>query len=198
MFKNLIKNYNNFMSAETKKHSAARFTLLTSILVIYILYAVHKYGTSNGLLITALSWSFFIFCTPIADAGFIVAFPTRLLFNIRMIYTQIATYFIAILFIALAFIKGTNIFSKTILLKLFYAIISTPAYWLILILSFIGTMLSIYFGDELLDVTKFSQTKKYQKHASKYHLLATATVILFTIIIYDFLIKSMGINIPLF
>ena len=197
MFEEIAKKYTNFMKSETKKHSTIRFIALISILFGYIAYAMYKYGTSNGLFITALSWSFFIFCTPIADAGFLVAFPTRLLFKIRMIYTQIGAYLIAILFVGVAFIRDTSLFSKTILLRLFYAIITTPIYWIILILSFVGTILSIYFGDELLDVAKFDQAKKYQKHISKYKLLATITTIIMTIIIYDFLIKSMNISIPL-
>ncbi len=198
MFEQISERYHKFMKEETKENSALRFTTLILIVVVYGVYAMHKYGTSNGLFITALSWSFFIFCTPIADAGFLVAFPTRILFKIRMIYTQLAAYLVAIIFVAVAFVRYTKLFSKTILLKLFYAILTTPYYWIILILSFVGTILSIYFGDELLDVAKFSQAKKFQKHVSKYNLLATATIILLTIIIYDFLIKSMGINIPLF
>jgi hypothetical protein len=128
MLEKTIKNYYAFMNAETKKHSALRFVLLLIILIGYIIYAIHKYGTSNGLLVTALSWSFFIFCTPIADAGFLVAFPTRILLKVRMIYTQIIAYFVATLFVAFAFMRDKSIFSKTILLKLFYAIMITPQY----------------------------------------------------------------------
>jgi hypothetical protein len=72
-----------------KKHSSfARFMVLVAVLVGYLLFAVHQFGLSNGILVAALSWSFFVFCTPIADAGFMLDFPIRLITGLRMLVIE--------------------------------------------------------------------------------------------------------------
>ena len=45
-----------------KKHSSfAKFMVLVAVLVGYLLFAVHQFGLSNGILVAVLSWSFFVF-----------------------------------------------------------------------------------------------------------------------------------------
>ncbi len=167
-------------------------------IVVYFFYVSLKFGAGNGFLITLLTWSFFVLCTPIADAGFILALPARLFFGLRMIYTQIIVYFIAIGINLFSLAHLNYLYNNTLVLKLFRQILTTSwPDWLIIFLSLIGTFLSIYFGDELLDVSKHSQRHKYHKHMNKYHLIVIAFIVILTIIVYNFLLKQIGINIPL-
>ena len=55
-----------------------------------------KYDASTGFGISLLTWSFFVLCTPVADGGFILAFPIRLLFKIKMSLTQSVLWFVAV------------------------------------------------------------------------------------------------------
>ena len=187
-----------FFECETRKHSSFRYILLFLILVSYFIYAIDKFGTSNGILVTILTWSFFVFSTPIADAGFIVAFPTRLLLKVRMIYSQIAVFFIAGIINIFVLAQNPGIYNTTFILKLFYKILTNPyPFWGIIILSAIGTFFSIYFGDELIDVTKHKDRIKYHKHLNKYKFILFLFVIVITIVLYNFLLNNLGINIPL-
>ncbi len=188
----------SFLKYETRKHSSLRYILLFIILISYFVYAINQYGASKGILVTILTWSFFVFSTPIADAGFIVAFPTRLLFKVRMIYSQIAVFFIAGIINAFILIQNPHIYNSTFILKLFYKILTNPyPFWGIIILSAIGTFFSIYFGDELIDVTSHKDRKKYHKHLNKYKIIIFLFLIAMTIILYNFLLTNLGIKIPL-
>lgn len=148
---------------------------------------------------TILTWSFFVFCTPIADAGFILAFPVRLLAGIRMLYTQIASYIIAFFIVMLTLAYSSEIYQTTLILKLFNTILLNPyPYWIIMLLSLAGTLFSIYFGDELIDVARHKDRKKYHRHLNKYKIILTLFIIAATVTIYYFLLNQMGINIPLY
>ncbi len=186
-------------TTETGKHAFVKFLYVLLIFLIYALFVISKYGAEQGIAIAALTWSFFVFCTPIADAGFLLAFPIRLITGTRMLYVQLFAYLIAFLIVLVSFLYFPAFFEKTLILKLFKLIILTPIpYWSILILSFIGTLASIYFGDELMDVTKHIHRKKYHKHALKYEFVLTLGIILLTIALYKVLIDQFSINIDLF
>jgi len=187
-----------FFECETRKHSSLRYILLFLILISYFIYSIDKFGTSNGILVTILTWTFFVFSTPIADAGFIVAFPTRLLFKVRMIYSQIAVFIIAGIINIFMLIQNPNIYNTTFILKLFHKILVNPyPFWGIIILSAVGTFFSIYFGDELIDVTSHKDRTKYHKHLNKYKFIVFLFVIAITIILYNFLLNNLGIKLPL-
>jgi H+/Cl- antiporter ClcA len=193
-----LKIYINSPFLLTKRHSLLRFIGLFLIIVAYFIYVSIKLGTKTGLFVTALTWSFFIFCTPIADAGFLVAFPTRILIGVRMMYTQIIAFFVAFFLDLFAFLTKPEIFNKTFLLKLFYQIITHPfPLWGIIILSLFGTLLSIYFGDELIDVAKHKERKKYHKHGKKLKLILTIFLVAGILVLYKFLLKFVGLKIPL-
>ena len=42
---------------------------------LYFVYLVYEYGIEDGGMVTLLTWSFFVLCTPVADAGFLLDFP---------------------------------------------------------------------------------------------------------------------------
>ncbi len=187
-----------YLTHETKKHSLIKFIGLVVIVILYLVFMSMKLGTGTGIFVTIMTWTFFIFCTPIADAGFLLAFPIRLLTGFRMMYTQLLSFVLAGAINLYAFFVVPSIYGKTILLKLFHQILAHPfPFWGIILLSLIGTLFSIYFGDELVDVAHHSQRKKYQKHLNKYQIIVFLFVIGITIILYNFLLKNLGVNIPL-
>lgn len=183
---------------DTKRGSLIRFILLMLIVLLYLFFVTRKFGAGNGFFIAILTWSFFVFCTPVADAGFLVGFPTRLLFNVRMLHSQIGVWLVALLLNLYAFFLRPDLYHNTLILKLFHHILEQPfPYWSIILISGVGTFLSIYFGDELLDVAAHAKRKKYHKHWSKYRIIVLVFLFIFVVILYDFLLTKMGVNIHL-
>ena len=72
-----------------------KFLLLLMLMVSYFAYLSYEYDLLTGGIAALLTWSFFVLCTPIADAGFLLDFPLRLLFGIRMIWSEMAVWGIA-------------------------------------------------------------------------------------------------------
>ena len=72
-----------------------KFLLLCFILSSYFGYLTYEYDLLTGGIAALITWSFFVLCTPIADAGFLLDFPLRLLFGIRMIFSEIVVWAIA-------------------------------------------------------------------------------------------------------
>ncbi len=180
----------------TKKHSLLRFIGLIIVISSYFVFVSIKMGAENGIWVTILTWTFFVFCTPIADAGFILAFPIRLLTGFRMMYTQLLAFVLAFFINIYTFFFAPAIYNKTIILKLFHQILSQAfPFWGIIILSLIGTLFSIYFSDELIDVSSHEERKKYHKHLNTYQSIIFIFIIAITIILYNFLLKQLGVNI---
>ena len=188
----------NLSKHKTKRHSLYKFLGLIGIVVFYFIFISIKLGTQDGVFVTILTWSFFIFCTPIADAGFLLAFPVRILMGIRMMYTQLFSFVLAFFISIYTFFFTPEIYSKTVILTLFHDILSKPfPFWGIIILSLIGTIYSIYFGDEMIDVSSNKQRKKYHKHLNSYQIVVSVFVISITITLYYLLLKQLGVSIPL-
>ena len=127
-----------------------------------------------------------------------VGFPLRIFSKVRMLHSQIAVWIIATFLNLYAFFFNPDIYHNTLILKLFHHILVQPfPYWIIIIISAIGTYLSVYFGDELLDVTTHKNREKYHKHMNKYQFITFVFLISIVVVIYDFLLKKMGITIHL-
>lgn len=174
-----------------------KFIILLLILVIYTFLMIEKYGIENGPIVSILTWSFFVFCTPIADAGFLIDFPIRLLTKVKMIYSEIIVWVVAFIITLSSYLFNPTIFDTTIILKLFYQIITNLfPYGIIIILSAIGTFLSVYFGEEILDESiNELKKKKRKKHMFKYKYLYFILIIVVIIIVYYYLLSSLGISI---
>ncbi len=180
---------------KTKRHVLKRFLFLLFFLIIYFAFISYKYGFSNGLLVTAITWSFFVLCTPIADAGFLLDFPIRLITKIKMIYSEVLVWIIAFSLNIYSYFFNFQIYKTTKLLEIFYVILSNPLpFWSIIIISMIGTFLSVFFGDELLDVAHHYQREKYHKHKEKHHLTILIFIIILTIFLYYYLIKKLNLQ----
>lgn len=183
------------------EHPFTKFLLVFFFFLIYILFTVRRFGFGEGLLIGLLTWSFAVFCTPIVGAGLLLDFPLRLITGIRMLYSEILVWMIAFSLNLFAFITAPSIYDKTIFLSLFKKIIIQPfPFWGIIILSGIGTFFSVYFGDELLDISfkKLKIRRKYGKHKNKYRLIMLISIITLVVVLYWLLLRELNVNIPLF
>lgn len=183
---------------ETKREIMTKFLLVSGIFLAYLLFISAKYGIRQGFLVSALTWSFFVLCTPVADAGLLLDLPLRLITRIRMVFLEILVWIVAISLNLYAFFLYPEIYGKTKLLMLFGHIIESPLpFWSIILISAIGTFVSIRFGDELLDKAKHRQRSLYRSDQGRYRLILMAGIFVGTFILYDFLLKELGIEVPL-
>lgn len=182
---------------KTKNDNIKRFFLVLAVLVIYLGYTVHEYGIGQGLSVTALTWAFFVFATPIADAGFLIAFPVRLITGIRMLYTQIGVWTTGIILVVSYLILSPAAFDRTSLLQLFHEILVTP--WplgLIIVLSTIGTYISIVFDDNVIDIAKAKNKKKHFK-SIRSRLYYMVFIFIATFALYAFLLRTTDTHIAI-
>lgn len=178
-----------------KREQFIRYLLLLGVLLAYFGYLSWEYGFASGGAVAALTWSFFVLCTPIADAGFLLDFPVRLITGLRMLYSEIMVWCLAfgINFMALNLFPDS--YEKTALTRLFHEILTTPwPYWGIVALCAAGTFLSVIFGDEIFDVTAHKDRDKLHKHGFLYQLIAMVAFFALIVGAYYHLITSLGIE----
>lgn len=182
---------------ETHVETLLKFIALALILVAYFIYMSWKYDAATGFAVALLTWSFFVLCTPVADGGFILAFPIRLLFGIKMAITQVVLWFIALAINIFMLVSAPSAYDLTFLTRLLKHILTVPyPYWFILILSAVGTLLSIYFGDEMMDVTAHKNRALHHRHGLKYRAVTAAGLGVLTVVSYYFLLDSLNISLP--
>ena len=182
---------------ETKRSALKKFILLLGIIVAYFGFMSYKYGMQDGLAVTILTWSFFVFCTPIADAGFLIDFPVRLLTRLRMIQSEMGVWITATAINIYSLSFTPSVYETNSLLKAFHYILLHPfPMWFIIILSAAGTFFSVYFGDELMDTIHHKDRVKYKQHKHKHRIIIIAFIAIGIIISYGYLIKQLGISIP--
>lgn len=186
---------------EIYSNKFTKFILLVLILFVYTLLMSLKYGLEAGPLVSFTTWSFFVFCTPIADAGFLIDFPVRLLTGFRMFFTEIIVWIIGAVITSYALFFKPEIFNDTIILKLYYQIITNLfPYGIIIILSAIGTFFSIHFGDEIYDlsVNTINREKDESKKKNKIlEILFFIILIVIILLLYYVILKKLNISINL-
>jgi len=171
-----------------------KFILLLLILTGYFGYLSYEFGLLTGGVASILTWTFFVLCTPVADAGFLLDFPLRLLFGIRMVISEIVVWVVAIAINAFFLILSPDYYQTTIVTKILHKIITVPfPYWLVILLSGLGTFLSIRFGDELIDVIQHRDRAFFHSHHFKHELILFA---FFLMILYGYfnLVTAVGIE----
>jgi len=191
-------HHKEMLKHETKKHVLFKFLLVLLVFVGYFAFIATEYGLEDGFFVTALTWSFFVLCTPVADAGFLLDFPFRLITHIRMLFSEMIVWMIAIILNFYAFFVNPSIYEKTELLLLFKHILNQPfPFWAIIIVSAVGTFMSVQFGDELMDKVKHKDRTLYNKHKHKYKFWGMVFIVILSIILYDFLLKKLGVELPI-
>ncbi|WP_438969897.1 hypothetical protein [Methylophaga sp.] len=177
-----------------KKQLLYKFLLLSLTILGYFAYLSVEYNVITGGIASLLTWSFFVLCTPIADAGFLLDFPLRLLFGIRMFISEVVVWGVAITINIIAFAYFSEFYETTAITRLMLAILTTPyPYWSVIVLSGVGTFLSIRFADEIMDVVHHRDRKFFHRHGYKHEII----IILFFILVflgYYKLIASLGID----
>jgi len=185
----------NKTSTPPKKQVVYKFLLLCVLMLAYFSYLTFQYDAVTGGVASALTWSFFVLCTPIADAGFLLDFPLRLIFGIRMLISEIAVWVLAITINILSFAYFSDYYQTTSLTKLLHAILTTPyPYWAIILLSGTGTFLSIQFADELMDVIHHRDREFFHRHGFKHEIIIIVFFALVLVAYYQ-LIASLGIEV---
>ena len=171
----------------------AKYLLLCAVLLGYFGYLQHSYGLATGGMAAALTWSFFVLCTPVADAGFLVAFPLRLLFNVRMVWSEAVVTIVAIAIDIAALLWRPEAYATTLLTRLLHRILVQPyPYWIILILAGVGTYVSLFFGDAMVDALHQKHGKKYGRHWYAIGLMVVLYVAVFAV--YTLIVKQMGLR----
>jgi hypothetical protein len=189
-----MKKSNTQSESQPKKQLIYKFLLLCLVLTGYFFYLSLQYDVMTGGIASVLTWSFFVLCTPVADAGFLLDFPLRLLFGIRMLISEIVVWALAIAANVLSLLYFSEFYETTTLTRLLHAILTTPnPYWSVILLSGIGTFLSIQFADELMDVIRHGDRKFFHRHGYKHELLIMAFFVIVFIGYYQ-LIASLGID----
>ncbi len=182
---------------ETHSEAIFKFVALISIVLAYFLYMSWKYGASAGFGVSILTWSFFVLCTPVADGGFILAFPIRLLFKIKMSVTQAVLWFVAVGINIYFITTSPESYDIAFITKLLKHILTEPyPYWSILIISALGTFLSIYFGDEMMDVASHKEREASHRHGAKYRSLIVLGLGVLTVVAYYYLLSSLNVVLP--
>jgi len=179
----------------THKETFLKFIGLLAVLLGYFFYLSTRFDLVTSGYVAAITWSFFVLCTPVADAGFLLDFPLRLLFGVRMFVVEIGVWVLALAINVVAILLAPEIYSATAITGLLYQILSQPwPYWGLIMISATGTFLSIYFGDEMLDVFHHHERTKYHAHRLKYRMLALAGVIGLSVISYYYLLANSGLD----
>lgn len=190
-----MKLKNSFLNS-TKGQVLFKFLAILLLFIAYFSYLSIEFDILTGGLVAILTWSFFVLATPVADAGFLLDFPLRLICGVRMLTSEIFVWIVAILINIFALIYGPQYYQTTFLTSLLQKIITTPyPYWSIIIVSGIGTFLSIKFGDELMDVVSHKKRRFHHKHSFKYEIILFITVFGLVIIGYYHLLESVGISV---
>lgn len=180
-----------------KREGLYKFLLLLVVLVVYFFYLSREYGFAAGGLAAALTWSFFVLCTPVADAGFLLDFPVRLITGLRMFTCEILVWCIAITLNLSTLYFSPQSYESTFLTSLLHKILTNPwPYWSIIVLCAGGTFLSVKFGDEMMDVVAHKDRAYHHRHGFKYQLIALAAFVLLIIWAYYHLITTLGVEIP--
>lgn len=182
------------IAPKLSKQVFVKFALLLALFGGYFAYLSYEFDLLTGGVSSLLTWSFFVLCTPVADAGFLLDLPLRLLFGIRMIISEVAVWIVAIFINVGTLLLVPFYYETTLITKLLKQIIITPyPYWGVIGLSAIGTFLSIRFGDELMDVIHHRDRAFFHSHHFKHELVLVVFFVLALFGYYE-LIKSLEIT----
>jgi hypothetical protein len=192
-----IKSKYNFIRRKIDQHPLIKFFIVVALFLIYLFFATQNHGIKEGFLIGFLTWSFFVLCTPISDAGILIDFPIELVTGIKMIYSEVIVWIIAISLNIFIYFQNPEIYNNTVLLALFKHIIEEPIpYWGIIILSFFGTFLSLFIADSFIN--KKTKVKQHANYLIKHKLIIFIIILFLNIAIYDFLLNKLEVTIPYF
>jgi hypothetical protein len=165
------------------------FMVAGLILSTHLFLTMQKHGLGQGLEVTALTWAFLVFLTPMPLAGVLIELPLKFFTNHSMIRIQMLVWALGlgITFAALAFFPQA--FSSTSLLVLFLHVLTNPfPYWGLLGLCAMGTFISVYLVDDVVDEVKDELHHHHRKHMSSVQVIIAVAAL--ALIIYTFWVSA--------
>jgi hypothetical protein len=156
-----VERIRNAFQNASKTSGFNKFVSVLIIVILYAAYVMHKYGLSNGVEITLLTWCFFVFGTPVADAGGLVAFPVRVFTNNPMYNTQLWVYLVATVITGYYAVFHKDKFAFTVVGRILYKMVTQPLslYGVIIVVSLVGTLISAYLEDSVYSYLVYRENK---------------------------------------
>lgn len=183
----------NIRSFSNSHKGLLKFLALLAVLLGYFGFLSWKYDIVTGGVVSALTWSFFVVGTPIADAGFLLDFPVRLITGMNMIYSEMIVWTLAIGINTAVMLSHPEFYQKSVLTKLLHKIITHPwPYGIIVLLCAAGTYLSVWVGDDVMDKTGNKKDKGKRTYL-KWAGMACIFAVIF--VSYYFVLKSLNVDI---
>jgi hypothetical protein len=143
-----------------------------------------------------ITWSAFVLATPIADAGRILDLPIRVFIGVRMVVSEATVWIVTISLNIFLLSTQSNLYDKTAITHTFKQILLNPwPDWIIIAISAIGTFLSVYFGDELLDTIFHKDREKHIRHKKWYRALMALIFIIIFYMAYKYFLSFFGLEI---
>lgn len=143
------------------------FVTAVSITLAYAIAAIFYYGFVDGLSVTAITWCFFIFATPVANASILLDLPLRLVTQLPMVHIQIYVYLFALFLVFYHIFAKSHLFDLHPHHRILYQMFTRPFsdYGLLLVVCAIGTVATLQIGDGFMDyiMAKKKMTRK-EKH----------------------------------
>lgn len=129
----------------TTLYHLAKFIIALLFTTLFIIrYTVH-YGFLAALVLTLLTWTFFMLCTPLNKGGMLVAPILYFTTHHRFQYTELAVWLAAIAMNALAIFSYPMLYTATTITSLLYYILTHPwPCWVIVALSLCATLYNIF------------------------------------------------------
>ncbi len=177
-----------------KKHKpqAGKFLIAAALILCYLLLTVDKHGVEQGVLITALTWAFFVFLNPAPTAGLVFELPIRLLTRHRLLVAQYMVWGVGAAIVLPALLLSPDLFHTTTPLAIFYHVLTNPVpYWSLLLLCGLGTFLSVYLVDKVVDEVENELNHHHRKHMPVLYLIVLALALIGIVLAYNAMISEL-------
>ena len=114
------------------------FTLILVSNASFVTYELYRHGFEQGLFLVALSWSAYLLCVPAAHGRLLFGSIGRGVFG-ASIFPEPYLWSLAVALNIVTMIFAPEMYVMTAPTFILYRILTTPAYWLILLLGAVGT-----------------------------------------------------------
>ncbi len=111
--------------------------------------------------------------------------------------TQLVLWFVAIGINVYMLKYSVASYDLSFLTSLLKKILLEPyPYWSILLISALGAFLSIFFGDEMMDVTMHENREKHNTYKINYRVILVVGLAALTVVAYYHLLNGLNISLP--
>ncbi len=172
-----------------------RFLMMLGAFSLIFIVVITEHGLRESFAMTILIWSFFVLCTPLAIADFLIDVPLRIFMDIRMIYSHIIIWILAIVTNIVAVNLIPEVYSTNALLFILYTILTNPnPYWGIVILSLVSGSYSLEITDGFFDGIEHLTKMRPHKQLSLVDVLIMFLVTSTTLLLYERMVEEFGLT----